>query len=524
MNHQRPGAKEQHASRVATGPIATDPRTAMNEAIEHHRAGRLPQAEQIYRRILEAHPNNGHALYLLASIAHQAGKYDVAIDLLGKAIESDPKQAAFYISHGSALLQYGQLDEAIVSFRRALDIDPNSAETHNNLGIALREQGELHKAIDCFQRTVSINPNFAVAHDNLGNALHEIGKLDEAIVCYRRAFEIDPDWVPAHCNHASLHKHVPGDPDIDKLEQLLARDHLPETEGNQLLFALGKAYDDIGRYAEAFSYYRQGNERQAQRVHFDATEHRSEIEEIKRVFAKRHRSVGRDSRQMGQIPIFVIGHSRSGKSLVESLLSRHQDVYGAGERREWAEAIRIIMDKYSFLEPFPTIMSVLGQEKIEEITGIYLDYASRQAPSCRFFVNTTPSNVRFVGLILQAIPSARVIFCHRDPLDNCLFSYFTLYKTSYFSYDIKNLASHYADYHGLMAHWQSLYGDRVQSVAYEELVRNPTEIGARIYQYCGLEFDPAVVGDKFTMDEIGHWRHYEPYLGPLRQALGSLAR
>ncbi len=524
MNRKKRRAKEQRAKMLATGPRTTGPRATMDVAMEHHRAGRLAQAERIYRRILEIHPKNAHALYLLGSIVHQTGKYDAAIDLFGKAIESDPKQAVFYINLGSALLQHGQLDEAIASFRSALGIEPDSAETHSNLGIALREQGRLDQAIVCFRRAVSINPNFAVAHDNLGNALREKGKLDEAISCHRGALEIDPDWVPAHCNHATLHKHVPGDPNIDKLEQLLARHHRPEEERNQLLFALGKAYDDIGRYAEAFSYYRQGNEERARRVDFNAADHRRQIREIERAFSERPRSVGDDSKHMGQVPIFVVGHSKSGKTLVESLLSHHQDVHAAGETRGWSEAIGNVLEKYSIADTYPTFMAVLDEEKIDEIGRIYLEYVSRLAPGCRFFVNTTPLNVQFVGLILQAISSARVIYCRRDPLDNCLFAYLTRYKTQYYSYDFKNLASHYADYYDIMAYWQSLYGDRILTIGYEKLVRDPTETGALIYHYCGLEYDPAVVGATLTTDEIGHWRHYEPYLGPLRQALGDLAR
>ncbi len=147
------------------------------------------------------------------------------------------------------------------------------------------------------------------------------------------------------------------------------------------------------------------------------------------------------------------------------------------------------------------------------------------SPNSKLFTNTTPGNYLYIGMILQALPMAKIIYCHRDPIDNCLFVYFYRYaRGQYYSHDLSNLASYYADYQDLMAHWRRLYGDRILSVRYEDLVRNPAKTGAGIYEYCGLEYDPTAVRHAFTTDEIGHWKHYEPYLDTLRQALGGLPR
>ena len=135
-----------------------------------------------------------------------------------------------------------------------------------------------------------------------------------------------------------------------------------------------------------------------------------------------------------------------------------------------------------------------------------------------------PGNYRYVGMILQVLPKAKVIYTHRDPMDNCLSIYFYRYATGHFySYDQRHLAMFYAAHRDLMAHWLRLYGDRMLSVRYEDLVRNPADEGARIYEFCGLDHDPKKVSQAFTTDEIGHWKDYESYLDPLRQALGGLA-
>ena len=154
---------------------------------------------------------------------------------------------------------------------------------------------------------------------------------------------------------------------------------------------------------------------------------------------------------------------------------------------------------------------------------IYMKEVSRPSPESRFFVDTMPANYLYVGLIFQALPSARMIHCQRDPLDNCLFVYFQRYGLRHgYSYDLRNTASYYAGHEDMMAHWRTVYGDRILSLRYEETMRNPAEAAARLYAFCGLEYDPAAIRIEFTTDEIGHWKHYKAHLGPLRQVLPAL--
>ena len=447
---------------------------------------------------------------------------------------------------------------------------------------------------------------------------------------------------------------TPGDPEIELLNQLLARDDVSPDNRTHLHFALGKACDAIGLYGEAFSNYRQGNEEIARQTPFDASDHRKQVTDIKRVF--RDWPAGADPGDGDPVPIFVVGMSRSGKSLTESLLSQHEDVYGAGESRAWNTALRTVLHKNGISGPFPAYVESLTDGQIREMGEIYMKEVSRLSPGSRFYVDTMPGNYPYVGLIFRALPSARMIHCHRDPVDNCLFIYFQRYRLrlgkhgySYdlrnigisllsqhedvygagesrawntalrtvlhkngisgpfpayvesltdgqiremgeiymkevsrlspgsrfyvdtmpgnypyvglifralpsarmihchrdpvdnclfiyfqryrlrlgkhgYSYDLRNIASYYAGYEDVMAHWRKLYGDRILSLPYEEMMRNPARTTARIFAFCGLGYDPGAIRAAFTTDQIGHWKHYESYLGPLRQALGRRAR
>ena len=169
-------------------------------AVQHHQAGRLQTAEQIYRQILAVEPNHADALHLLGVVAGQLGKHELAIEHIGRAIGLKGDEAAFHSNLGIAFKDQGKLDEAIEYFRRALELQPGYAEAHHNLGNALRVQGKLDEAIAAYRRVLELKPDLAEAHSSLGAALQDQGKLDEAIACCRRALELKPNYAGAHNN------------------------------------------------------------------------------------------------------------------------------------------------------------------------------------------------------------------------------------------------------------------------------------------------------------------------------------
>ncbi len=169
-----------------------------NEALAHHQAGRLADAEKMYRDILQADPRNAHALHLLGVIASQVGRFDVAVDLIHKAIAQNAQIPIFQNSLGNALKGQGKLAEAITAYRRATARQPDSAANHENLGIALAEHGDMAEAIAEFERALALQPHAAVARSNLGSLLMEQGRVDEAIACFQQALLDRPDLAETH--------------------------------------------------------------------------------------------------------------------------------------------------------------------------------------------------------------------------------------------------------------------------------------------------------------------------------------
>ncbi|MGD0389609.1 MAG: tetratricopeptide repeat protein [Tepidisphaeraceae bacterium] len=181
---------------------------AFDLALQHHKAGRLREAELRYRQILAQQPEHSDAMHLLGVIAHQVGRNDVAVDLIRRAIALNPNLPEAHNNLGVALYEAGQLEEAIAACRQAIAFRPSYAEAHNNLGIALYEAGQLEEAIATYRQALRLKPDYAEAHNNLGNALKDIGQLDEAIAAYRRAIRIKRDDAVVYSNLVlALHYH-----------------------------------------------------------------------------------------------------------------------------------------------------------------------------------------------------------------------------------------------------------------------------------------------------------------------------
>jgi len=169
-------------------------------AIEHHQAGRLRAAEEIYRQVLTIDSQQPAALHLLGVIAHQVGRHDVAVELIEAAIKVHGTEAAFHVNLGEAYRALHRLPEAIACFQRALQLQPDFADASLNLGNAFKDQGLLDEAAASYRRALDLQRDFAMAHNNLGNVRKEQGRLDAAIACYEEALRLKPDFAEARYN------------------------------------------------------------------------------------------------------------------------------------------------------------------------------------------------------------------------------------------------------------------------------------------------------------------------------------
>jgi len=169
-------------------------------AQHHHRAGRLAEAERIYRQILAVNPGHAGSLQFLGVIAHQSGQMDTALHLIGRALAADPGSAGAHINLANVLKDQGKLASAVAHYRQALDLSPYNPEAHYAMGVAVQLLGEPERAAAHYQQALELRPDLAEAQLNLGTIRADQGELDSAIMCYRRALQLRPDYLSAHMN------------------------------------------------------------------------------------------------------------------------------------------------------------------------------------------------------------------------------------------------------------------------------------------------------------------------------------
>ncbi len=260
-----------------------------NKGLQFHLAGRLPEAEAIYRQVLDAKPGHADANHLLGGLAHQAGNHEQAVELISKAIAKMPKQPVYCNNLGNALHALGRLDEAAASYRKAIAIKPDHAEAHNNLANVLVAQGRLDDALAGYDKALAINPGYTEAHYNLANALQGMGRPDEAIARYEKALAINPDYVDAHANLANALKNLGRlDDAVARLRKALAvNPGSAEVHNN-----LGNALEELGRRDDAAASYR--------------TAIRCNSE-----FAEAHNNLGNVLNSMGQVDDAIASYRRA---------------------------------------------------------------------------------------------------------------------------------------------------------------------------------------------------------------------
>jgi protein O-GlcNAc transferase len=225
---------------------------AMQIASQHHHAGRLAEAESIYRKVLAAEPNHADALHLLGMMAGQVGRFDEGEQLIHQAIAAAPDVSVYHCNLGTFQQNRGELDLAIASFQTAIKLRPDFPQAHYNLGIAFRAKGRLDEAVACHRRALEIKPDFAEAHNNLGIVLMEKGQPDQAVVCYQRALELKPDYAEALSNLGNAW-HSLGSLDRSIAARQKAVDLKPDFA--ELHVNLGNALSEAGRLEDGVACY-----------------------------------------------------------------------------------------------------------------------------------------------------------------------------------------------------------------------------------------------------------------------------
>jgi len=515
----------------------------LGNALRHHQAGRLTEAERIYRQILAIDARHSDSLHLLGLIASQGGRHDIAVQLIGQAIRLGKHNAFYYCNMGSALRAQDRIGDAMAHFERALALKPDYADAHNNLGNLLAEQGNPDAAAVHYGRALANNPDHAEAHNNLGNVLKEQGKFEDALRHYGRAIAVRPDYAEVHYNRAEIKTFHRGDADLAALEALARKDDLAVDKRPHVHFALAKALEDSGDYLRAFAHLRQGNALKRAQINYDE---KSVVQLFQRTFNVFDRALFDRFQGEGDpssAPVFVLGMPRSGSTLIEQILASHPQIHGAGERTDLETAVSAVLNAGGQSSQYPECVPALDGAALKRIGQGYLTRLPALADGKVHIVDKSPGNFLKIGLIRMILPNARIIHTTRHPIDTCVSCYSKLFTSGqYFSYDLGELGRYYRCYRELMAHWRSvLPPGTMLDVSYEEVVDDLEGQARRMIDYCGLRWDDRCLSFDKTNRTINtasavqvrkplfrsslqRWRRHEAGLAPLLRELGDICR
>ncbi len=497
---------------IALDPALSEPHDTIGIALAAR--GRFREAIASYRRALELNPRHIEARMNLGNALRDLGELRDSVACFRQAVELDPGRAANHRDLGNALLDLGRLDDAAASYARALVLQPDYAPAHLTSSMVLRRQGRAADAEAACRAALSIAPDSAEALSFLGELCADQGRFAEAEGLFRRALAIDPDLSNAWCGIVAHRKMSEEDRSwLEGAEALLAK-RLPLRHEISLRYALGKYFDDVAQYGQAFDHYRSANElTKRYGVKYDGTRQSRRVDEIiGGVDARRPEPAGSNPSER---PVFVVGMPRSGTTLTEQILASHPAVFGAGELTFWDQA-------------------AAARGTVDLVSAGYLAHLTSLSSTALRVVDKMPANFMNLGSIHAAFPNARIIHMRRHPIDTCLSIYFQYFSSTHpYANDLENLAHYYGEYVRITDHWRAMLPPTtLLEVPYESLVEDQEGWSRRMVEFIGLPWDPRCldfhqtqravittskwqVRQKIHTASAGRWRNYQPFVGPL---------
>ncbi len=522
----------------------TDPHgRAIEQATAALDAGDRRRPEGIFRDILRTDASHVAALCGLAALSLAADVPNDALRLLQHALKQCQHLPLIWRGMAPALMAAGRLDEADSAARYLLKIEPDSPQSWIARAAIAARLLRQEEALHAYQQAARLMPREARLQMSLGHIYKTLGRRRESEAAYKEALQIQPGSGEAYWSLADLKNYSFSDTEIATMQRLLAEDRHERNSRAQLLFALGKAFEQKKQFAAAFQYYAQGNSLRRLEAPFDIEHFERRTARILATFDAEFFARQGGSGYSDGSPIFIVGLPRSGSTLIEQILASHSRVEGTMELPNIINITHNLADSASDRDGYPEAVRSLSAQQWADLGRRYLDETAPLRTGRPCFTDKMPNNFSHVGLIAAMLPRATLIDARRHPMD-CCFSTFKQYFAAgqSFSYSLEDLGRYYRCYLSLMDHWDRVLPGKVLHVQYEEMVREPQASIRRLLDHCGLPFEPDCLTFNLTQrsvrtasaeqvrqpiygSAVGYWRNFEAQLEPLERSLGdSLAR
>jgi Tfp pilus assembly protein PilF len=541
----------------------------LDNVMHFYSLGQMDKAQLAVQDLINKFPNEPILLNILGACYNQTGPNSLAIQTFKKALVLDPRYTEVQYNLGVAYQQNNELNKAVKCYEKAISLKHNYPTAHNNLGLIFLGRRQVRSAIKCFEWAVAYSPEYPEGHNSLGAAFQELKKFDlakkhfekatslnssyaqafhnlgilseilnlpdEALRYYEKVVSINPKFAEAFRNLSKLKKFKSSDTQITQMQLLYSEKNLSLPDKVKINFALAKVNQDLGNKEEFFKFLNEGNKLRKRELNYSVTESEDFHNCVIKLFKKPLPKIKKSSLSPLSIkPIFILGMPRSGTTLVEQIISSHNEVYGAGE------LIHLKEISSPFLENFINKKSnSLNEKDLLTIRQKYLESLYNLDASEKKITDKMPLNFRLIGLILTAIPEAKIVHLKRDAVATCWSNYnhyFT--EGNGFTFNQEDLVKFYSLYNDIMEFWHNLFPNKIYDIEYEKLTTNQKKETEKLLKYCELEWDEdclnfhkntrgvvtassSQVRQKMYQGSSEAWKKYESNLKPLIEGLKS---
>jgi tetratricopeptide (TPR) repeat protein len=497
--------------------------------------GRPRDAIKTYERALKLDPSFAECWSNLAAALNEAEQRDAALRAVEHALRLEPDMAQAHNNKGDILLARARYEGALACYRKATDLNPKYVAAMINMAKTQRDSDDPDGALETLTRVLKIEPSNPEAHHAMGVLLEQMGKPERAADSFKAAINVAPGMSIAHYYLAQLKGRDCSDDELEAMLKLWERETMLPNDRMFLAFGIARAHEQRNDYDTAFQFLDQGNRIKAQQQPYDDTETKKFVDGLVTNAESTAERLGFESGWDDSRPVFILGMPRSGTSLTEQILASHSEVAGAGELSyayDTAHRIREITG-----QSFPGNMQSLNATQLAELGRYYMSRHRDENLAHRYVVDKTPLNFQYIGLLGLALPRARFIHCHRNPVQNC----FSIHKIPFdkkqaYAHSLEALGMYYNLYWRMMQRWKTLFPGRILDVRYEDTVADTERQGRRILQFLELPFENTIldfyktrrlvktpsasqVRQPIYADALESWRKYEKHMGPLLQAL-----
>ena len=524
---------------------------------------KLLKAEDLVRQFLRRHPRHVEAMRLLADIGVKLSVLDDAEYLLESACEFEPDNIQARIDYTQVLRKRQKFAAARAQAKLLLDKHPGRPAFQSLYAVECMHGGDFDEAIAMFDKVLAALPGDPITLTSRGHASKTKGDFHGAVAAYRDALRSRPDHGEAYYALANLKTYRFLDTEIAAMNRQSDNADLSFLDRVYLRFALGKACEDRGEFAQSFQHYAEGNRLKKAQSRYSAEQTRGEFEAQIATCDAAFFAARRDCGHPAPDPIFIVGLPRAGSTLLEQILASHSRVDGTLElpnvlalthRLRRGEGLRRGENSQSGEEGarrggsiaaqsrYPRILSELDAAAFAAFGKAYIEDTRIHRKQAPFFIDKMPNNFRHLGLIALMLPRAKIIDARRHPMACCFSGFRQLFAEGQeFSYSLADIGAYYRDYTRLMAHWNRVLPGRVLTVSHEDVVADLEGQARRMLDFCGLPFEPACLEYHKTKRDIrtpsseqvrrpiftsglDNWKNFAPWLQPLKEALGAEVR